>query len=59
MGDHVLGSVIAPGGCTLGATTVFPGNIGYTLIEVNMTHISTTLTVEFNGGVSGIQNHVD
>ncbi len=59
MGDHVQGSVIAPGGCALGVTLVFPENIGYTLIEVNMTHISTTLTVEFNVGVSGIQNHVD
>ncbi len=58
LGGFVRGEASVPGGCQIPGSP-HGGNIGFQLIEVNMTHISTTLTVEFNTGVIGIQGHLD
>lgn len=42
LGGFVQGAASVPGGCSFGVNA---GSIGFQLIEVNMTHISTTLTV--------------
>jgi hypothetical protein len=56
LSSHRRAPVHSINGCIIGNPTT---NLGYDLINVNMTHTSTSLTVEFNGGALGIQKHMD